>query len=448
MRFKPSLHIVLVQIIVTAMVFGPPMSVVMADAPIVADGRTQTSIHVNGNITDVRTETIRGNTGFNSFERFNVPAETTTNLHLPDATRNLVNLVHNERSFIDGTLNSLLSNGQIGGNTYFLNPHGILVGQSGTVNVGSLHLITPTTQFMDELISSGGVISDVHTQRLFEGNVPLSESGLISVRGRVNAVDTITIAANDASVDAGASVRAGRQVQVEFGSIVNTEGLQTGNELVMGPDGRISIVAANDVSVAGRIAVDGIQGEDAGSIEIRSGNDIHINAGAEISARGVGQGSNGATIKLEATNSILLDNVFLSSRQVNDTGLTEEARRNAHLTGNSTGNSGNITLQAPTIELTNSRLLSFATGIHNAGNILLDATNSITLTGSHLDAGARGTGDAGDVVVNVKDIDNFNIIPIYVGQALAQFSMTDNSEIVGGNITIDVKAFATPESRW
>ncbi|MCL2005791.1 MAG: leukotoxin LktA family filamentous adhesin [Planctomycetaceae bacterium] len=94
-------------------------------------------MNVTGSIADGRTETICGATGYNSFERFNVPGGITTNLHVPESARNLVNLVHNEHSFIDGTLNSLLHNGQIGGNVYFLNPHGVVVGQSGTIYVGA-----------------------------------------------------------------------------------------------------------------------------------------------------------------------------------------------------------------------------------------------------------------------------------------------------------------------
>jgi hypothetical protein len=323
----------------------------------------------------------------------------------------------------------------------------MLIGQSGVVNVGSLHLVTPTKQFMEDLISKGGVVSDVHTQRLFEGNVPLSDTGLITVKGKVNAVDTITATANSVNVEGGASLRAGRQVQLEFGSIVNTQNVQSGNELVKSSDGRIYIVAAEDVRVAGRVSADGVAGEQAGNIDIRAGNDIHVEAGAEISARGVGQNSDGgeviifadrnsylqdgavvdvsaqngkggflefsavdtveivgnglrssyggtilidpedivwkgdaltesekdyfshgANIILEATNSISLTNVYLSSRQVGGSTV-----RSAHLGGNSTGHSGNITLKAPVIEFTNSQILAHATGAYNAGNVTIKA---------------------------------------------------------------------------
>ena len=96
--------------------------------------------------------TVRGTTGYSSFERFNVPGGYTTNLHVPGGANSLVNLVHNERSQIDGILNSY-KDGRIGGNIFFLNPHGIIIGQGGVVNVGSLHLQTPTQDYMRQLIN-------------------------------------------------------------------------------------------------------------------------------------------------------------------------------------------------------------------------------------------------------------------------------------------------------
>ncbi len=455
----------------------PVLSVVFAQtgAPIVADGRTQTSVNVNGSITDIRTDTINGANAYNSFSRFNVPGGTTTNLHVPDEARNLVNLVHNERSQIDGILNSY-KNGQIGGNVYFLNPHGIIIGKDGVANVGSLTMMTPTREFMNDLISKGGVISSRHERQLFEGNVPLSETGVVSVRGKVRAVDTIAIKANGVNVDSGASLRAGRKVQLDFGDIVNVNGLNTGNEIAVSPEGKIRIVAAKDVNVSGQIAADGIENHKAGNIEIKAGNDINVKAGAEISAKGVGQNSdggnvtvfadrnsslsdgaiidvsvqhgkggflefsavdtvdivgnglrsssggtilvdpktinwtgsgndvfmNGANLNLVADDSISLNDVYLSTRKIAGTD------REANLTGDSTGDSGGIILSALVIELTNTKILSFATGDHNAGGVGFFAYNTegaqvgaypgMTWTGTTIDSHTE-RGRAGDVVI-------------------------------------------------
>ena len=463
-----------------------PAPVLLAQSPaIVPDGRTQTTVTSNaaGTLTDVRTDTVKGINAYNSFERFNVRNGNTTNLHVPDSAKNLINLVSNERSQIDGILNSY-KNGQIGGNVFFLNPHGIVIGQSGVVNVGSLHLQTPTTDYMKQLLDEHGEISLVHEQMLFNGNVPISSSGLISVKGKINAVEEIQLSAGDVELERTANLRAGRQVQVEFGSIVNTQEIQAGNELVVSPEGKISIVAANGVTVAGQVSTDATSGEKAGNIEIKSGNDIHVNAGANISARGVGANSdggevvifadhnadlqdgaivdvsaengkggglefsaadtvsiegnglrssyggtvlidpenirwegsgddvftNGADFKLIA-DSIVLNNVYVSTRQVAGTG------RDAHLNGESTGNSGNIFFDTGTsfvwdkgtIELNNSHILSFATGDFDAGTIgffayalegqQINAYPTMTWSNTVIDAHAEN-GQAGDIVVS------------------------------------------------
>ncbi|MCL2304972.1 MAG: leukotoxin LktA family filamentous adhesin [Planctomycetaceae bacterium] len=202
-----------------------PAPVLMAQSPpIVADGRTQTTVTSNpaGTMTDVRTDTIKGINAYNSFERFNVPGGNTTNLFVPDSAKNLINLVHGERSQIDGVLNSY-KDGQIGGNVFFMNPHGIVIGPGGVVNVGSLHLQTPTSDYLNKLVNEHGEISMVHEQMLFDGTVPISPSGLISVKGKVNAVSEIQLKAGNIDLAAGSQVRAGRQVLVEFGDLVNIQ---------------------------------------------------------------------------------------------------------------------------------------------------------------------------------------------------------------------------------
>jgi filamentous hemagglutinin family protein len=291
---------VVVYLTCASMVIPTP---ILAQTPaIVTDGRTQTSVTSNaaGTLTDVRTNTIKGINAYNSFERFNVPGGNTTNLHVPDAAKNLVNLVHGERTQIDGILNSY-KDGRIGGNVFFLNPHGIAIGQSGIVNVGSLHLKTPTTDYMNQLIDKHGAISAVHEQMLFSGNVPISPSGLISVKGKVNAVEEISLTAGDVDLAAGSRLRAGHQVQVEFGDLVNVKnGKQWGNDLIETPEGKIRIVATNDVAVAGKVSTDATPGESAGQVEVNAGNDINVNTGAEISARGVGANSDGGEVVIFA----------------------------------------------------------------------------------------------------------------------------------------------------
>src|SRR5690606_35935641 len=98
---------------------------------IVVDGLTETQVAENGAVTDVTTSTILGGNAFNSFSRFDVESGRTVNLHVPSTANNLLNLVHEKTSVIEGALNSI-QGGQIGGNVFFLNPHGFVVGLAGT----------------------------------------------------------------------------------------------------------------------------------------------------------------------------------------------------------------------------------------------------------------------------------------------------------------------------
>jgi filamentous hemagglutinin family protein len=108
---------------------------------IVTDGRTATALAVQGNLTNVTTATLSGANAFNSFSRFGVDAGNVVNLHVPSAAANLINIVRDERTNIHGILNSI-QDGRIGGNVWFANPHGFVVGPSGVVNVGSLTVTT------------------------------------------------------------------------------------------------------------------------------------------------------------------------------------------------------------------------------------------------------------------------------------------------------------------
>ena len=128
----------------TVLIFQPFITPAFAQQ-IITDGRTQTQLVTKGSFTGITTTTIQNGNAFNSFSRFNVDQGNTVNLYIPDAADRLVNIVRDGRSDINGTLNSY-RNGTIGGDVFFLNPHGIVVGSSGVINTGSLTLATPVLE--------------------------------------------------------------------------------------------------------------------------------------------------------------------------------------------------------------------------------------------------------------------------------------------------------------
>ncbi|WP_158295363.1 leukotoxin LktA family filamentous adhesin [Stutzerimonas nosocomialis] len=265
---------------------------------IVTDGRTATSVTQTGNVTDVHTSTIRNGNGFNSFSRFDVDKGDVANLHVPDSAKALINIVRDQRSEINGILNGY-QNGQIGGDIYFANPHGMVVGESGVINVGSLSVSTPDSAFLERMLGADGQINAQAVEQLKAGNVPLSESGLVSIRGQVNATGAITLTAQDVGIETGAQLTAGRQALPRIEQLVNIGDLQSGGALVEA-NGEIVIVAGNDVKVGGQVVADGAAGHAAGDIEIRAGRNIDLAQTARVSASGQGAGSDGGSVVIKA----------------------------------------------------------------------------------------------------------------------------------------------------
>ena len=174
-----------------------------AASTVTADGRTSTNVANSGNVFTVTTSTINkaGNTAFNSFSNFNVGNGDTVKLDLPGSTTNLVNLVWNAQTVINGTVNSYLSNNKIGGSVYFADPNGIVVGSTGVLNVGALSLSAPTSAFMNTLLDGNGNVSTeaAAVTTLMQGQEPLADASgtcLICVNGTINANNAVRIRAS------------------------------------------------------------------------------------------------------------------------------------------------------------------------------------------------------------------------------------------------------------
>jgi len=272
-----------------------------AENVIAPDGRTDTRVDVDGRTTDITTNTVRGRNGFNSFHHFKVAPEHTVNLRLPSGTRSLINLVHDSRAVIDGTLNGVLD-GRIGGHVVFADPHGVVVGASGVVNVGSLLLTTPTQAFMDEVIGPDGRIGDAAVQRLLDGDAPDSGEGVIRIDGEVNATGAIAIEGTGVAVSGSLRSASPEARKALFEAAVNTEGLEEGFEIVA-DGGVIAIRGAGDVTVDGTLDVAGIEDTDGGSVSVRAARDVRLESGARIDASGGTGTADGGTVDVWADRS-------------------------------------------------------------------------------------------------------------------------------------------------
>ncbi|MEX1660830.1 leukotoxin LktA family filamentous adhesin [Thioclava sp. 15-R06ZXC-3] len=376
---------------------------------IITDGRTKTTVTVNGSQTGITTATISQNTGYNSFSKFEQSAGTTVNLYLPDGTGNLVNIVRDGPVMIDGVLNSYKS-GQIGGNVFFSDSHGFIVGQSGVVNVGSLTVNTPTDKFLESVIGADGTINQDAAGKLMRGEIPLSSSGFISISGVINAQNGITLDGQNVTLTGptGSRVTADQLTQRQrFDATVNSSGLSEGGAMVS-RNGVISIVAAGNANIRGKVRVGASASGKGGKINIKSGGDTTLAPTAELSADGAGKAGIGGTIVVYAGSSLFAQTGAVVSAHGAGSGaggFVELSGKHAEIGAvvldllSDTGAGG--TLLIDPIDVT----ITAGNSILNAGvNTSILADNSITIeAGGSIDTTLSG-GASGDITLTAPTI--------------------------------------------
>ena len=402
---------------------------------IVTDGRTQTAVTTSGAVTNVTTATIRGANAFNSFRVFSVGQGETANLYLPSGTANLVNLVRDQRTSIEGILNSI-KDGKIGGNVWFANPNGFLISSKGVVNVGSLTLATPTAAFIDNFFLSPGNPNSASVDALLNGTAPRNSEGAISVHGRINAIDGIALSAG--AINVGGTLYSGARFigsAPSFTDVVNANGLASASNVVV-REGRIDILADCDVSISGTIATPGGPGVRGGDIDIRAGGNVDLKSGALITARGNGADSAGGTVNVWAYNDAV-------ARQ----GALVDASAGA------SGDGGRIEFSAKkTVELAGGEFRADGTGGGKGGSVLIDPWNIVVSADILRGAGGYGTLPAGgsatganltlladnEITVN----ENVTISTRSVAGTTAANHASDASTANSGNLTLEAGSIA------
>ena len=283
---------------------------------------TSTSMETTGLVTNITTTTVRGNTGFNSFGHFNVDGGNTVNLHVPAGKANLVNLVHDSRVVINGNLNGL-KDGSIGGNVIFADPHGLVVGAAGVINVGSLTVTTPSAAQMSQLAAVIGNGSDAEGEALagalMAGNYN-SGDGEVRIDGTVNSAGSVNLFAASAVVIDGAHVSAGAQV---FQATVNTIGLVDATTAVR-QDGSIVIVGSKDVTIAGELSA--LMADGGGGGVLVNAPDLTVASTGKINTRALaGSQEASGNISLQANSDLSFSAVNADGSKIDDVNQLEAA---------------------------------------------------------------------------------------------------------------------------
>ncbi|KJC41165.1 leukotoxin LktA family filamentous adhesin [Bradyrhizobium sp. LTSP857] len=396
------------------MVFLPVFSVRLQAQTanvITPDGRTGTSLQTSGSGTNVTTSTVSGNSAFNSFSQFSVGQGNTVNLQLPNGTQNLVNIVRDAPVYVNGTLNSYM-NGAIGGNVYFADPKGFVVGRSGTVNTGSLNVSTPTREFTDSLIGPGGAINGTAVGNLMAGSFPVSPDGNIRIYGRVNAMDGVRLTGQNVFVG-GASQRdiANLDHAAKFAASVNSKGLHSASAITVS-NGSIHIGAVNNATVNGRLTARS-KTSTPSTITVVAGNNAKIGSNARLSTASETGDAGGVLVKAG-----------------NDVSVTSGAKINA---SSKTGNAGLVELSGNgVIDVGSGVSINLSAPSGRAGTLLIDPTD-VVIGDTTLDSGA-GVTLSNTSVANA--IAALSAGATYLVQA-------DNSVILAAHAVIDARNLDT-----
>lgn len=165
---------------------------------------------INDKVANIWADRVVDKTAVNVFNKFNLSQNEIANMYfgLKDTKHDAANLVNfvNDRIDINGTVNAI-QNSQIGGNLFFLSKDGMAVGKSGVINTGSLYVMTPTADYIDnmkivagtadaataanELNAITNITKDANAWQV----IPVNTSGTITVLGKVNATNEVQMRA-------------------------------------------------------------------------------------------------------------------------------------------------------------------------------------------------------------------------------------------------------------
>ncbi|GAB1542646.1 hypothetical protein NUACC21_53200 [Scytonema sp. NUACC21] len=295
--------------------------------------------------------------------------------------------------FIQALRDVTLSNADI-----FSNVESKGIGNSGNINIRASSLtLRDSAQLQTSAKKADEPIAAIQRNA---GDVNIDVQGAVTITGTINDFPSAIFS----SLGTGATGRGGN-IKIKSGSFTLSDGAQ----LVAGTSGQgnagdVNIDVSGTVTITGR--KDGFSSAISsnletgatgrgGNISIKSGS-FTLSDGAELSASTFGEGDAGSVF-IQASNDVALTNATIFST-VESGGI---------------GNSGDISIQARTLTLNESAQLQTAVkqaedstqlpaGQGNAGNVNIDVSGDVTITGrkddlssaifSRLGTGATGRG--------------------------------------------------------
>ena len=326
---------------------------------------------------------------FHSFDQFNVGTNETATFTGPSSIDNIISRVTGgDISTIDGTLASDID----GANVFLINPAGFIFGANASLDLsGSLH------------ISSGDYLRFADEQQFFtgpDGDITLSVAAptafgfLDSAHGAIQIQGSrLNLPSENALSLVGGEINIAEQglISIEQGT-VQLVGIEGSGEMDIALGETNDVMDFADIRIQADINVDG---EGGGHIGLQGNNIVLENA--ELLSRTLGDGV-AKDIRLRSTGTVMMDNATFATST------------------SGAADTGDVVVMAKAIELRNGgRIRSLTTGGGQAGTVhveaeqlLVNRDNAERLTGILSSAQSESSGNAGDILIESKDIKLLN----------------------------------------
>ena len=209
-----------------------------------ADAANNCTVTTEGNVHNVLADKmLDANTALNHFKEFKLSPGNIANLFFGTSkdhatAARLLNFVDNQVN-IEGIVNAIQNN-KIGGDLRFISPEGIAVSKTGVINAGQVGMVVPTQKYYNQLLKTESSLKSadfLSAASIQKGEVPLNIDGSISVAGKINTVDGITLAAAKINLTEKAILNS--QQTINYADLVN---VKNGN----GTNGNESVSAGLD----------------------------------------------------------------------------------------------------------------------------------------------------------------------------------------------------------
>ncbi len=363
----------------------------------------------------------RGGNLFHSFLRFGISAGESATFSGPSSVQNIISRVTGgEISRIDGLLRSAIA----GADLYFLNPAGVIFGSGAQLDIGgSFHVSTADCLRMGE----NGRFYSLPVQDEILSVAPPEAFGFLEQRVSDNPVQAAICFENSRMDFSGKTFSViGGDIHITDHSGLTVNGGQL-NLVSTGSAGEVTLGSEgpdlSGFSTLGNVLISGSEeGRPSeidvryGSIYIRSGSFVADNSGIFADIPYFAEEVSPAVFDIRAQTVELKNGTILSTdtfgrahgADMNITAseyvqISAGKLRVGSIGSKASGNAGSLHIQAPVVQMeggTEIQSESKGKSAGNAGNVRLDALESLSVSDSFIDTYTTGVGNAGNVSIN------------------------------------------------